>query len=436
MSPIRPKNLKTVKKYSPYYSGEEAERIRRRIGQKQVPIAPPPESTTLHPSIHVSSEIPQVTPSWLARYECIRSIGKGSFGEVVVIRRKPLSRPPTLFAAKISRKMLHRRYEKMSINAIRTKQNTAQRKDDKNVERRILASLPWSPFIAGIVNAFDDSRNLYQVLELGIHGTLHQYIHHRSLSPEHCRFYFINIALALEFLHSHGIIHRDLKPENIVMGADGYLMLTDFGNSQRVDSDNLWDEMGTLHYVAPECILNTVRKECVTATDWWSAACILFEMAAGKLAFPLRRANNDVEALTNCRTQIKNVAYRWPRRTAFHPDLRDLVDRMLVLEVEKRIASVTDDTGMNTQLRSHSFFQESDWKDIKEQRILAPYVPPSGCDPTQEWLENGVPWPEEAPGFTIVKPPIGQTYDIRTTYKNFAPERQAHLFPEPELFYY
>ena len=40
------------------------------------------------------------------------------------------------------------------------------------------------------------------------------------------------MVCALEYLHNHDIIHRDLKPENILMGADGHLLLTDFGLSK------------------------------------------------------------------------------------------------------------------------------------------------------------------------------------------------------------
>ena len=32
-----------------------------------------------------------------------------------------------------------------------------------------------------------------------------------------------------EYMHGLDIIYRDLKPENLLVGADGYLKLTDFG---------------------------------------------------------------------------------------------------------------------------------------------------------------------------------------------------------------
>lgn len=46
------------------------------------------------------------------------------------------------------------------------------------------------------------------------------------------RYYFAEIALAIEKLHETGIIHRDIKPSNIVLDSSGYLKLTDFGLSK------------------------------------------------------------------------------------------------------------------------------------------------------------------------------------------------------------
>ena len=36
----------------------------------------------------------------------------------------------------------------------------------------------------------------------------------------------------VEGLHVAGVIYRDLKPENILIGADGHIVLTDFGLSK------------------------------------------------------------------------------------------------------------------------------------------------------------------------------------------------------------
>ena len=52
------------------------------------------------------------------------------------------------------------------------------------------------------------------------------------LGHDRVRFYVAEIVEGVEGLHSAGVIYRDLKPENILIGADGHIVLTDFGLSK------------------------------------------------------------------------------------------------------------------------------------------------------------------------------------------------------------
>lgn len=60
------------------------------------------------------------------------------------------------------------------------------------------------------------------------------------------------VVLGIECLHEHNLVYRDLKPENVLLFKDGYVKLTDFGLSKRIeDGDKSNSLAGTKLYLAP-----------------------------------------------------------------------------------------------------------------------------------------------------------------------------------------
>lgn len=94
----------------------------------------------------------------------------------------------------------------------------------------------------------------------------------------------LQVARALEYLHSINVIYRDLKPENVNVSSGNKIKLMDFGIARSAD----WGiteagmAVGTAPYMAPE----QVRGETATAAvDIYAFGILLYELMTGKRPF-------------------------------------------------------------------------------------------------------------------------------------------------------
>ncbi|KAK3032068.1 hypothetical protein RJ639_036282 [Escallonia herrerae] len=133
------------------------------------------------------------------------------------------------------------------------------------------------------------------VTELLLGGTLRKYLlsmRPRCLDMRVAIGFALDIARAMECLHSHGIIHRDLKPENLLLTADRKTVkLADFGLAREESlTEMMTAETGTYRWMAPE-LYSTVtlrhgeKKHYNHKVDAYSFAIVLWELIHNKLPF-------------------------------------------------------------------------------------------------------------------------------------------------------
>ncbi|KAL6047984.1 protein kinase A catalytic subunit [Balamuthia mandrillaris] len=208
----------------------------RGFAQQPLPLAHPTASTHLSPAtppirggpLHPSTTpvpttfFPSPFPSAAATslsldyFVLLQTLGTGTFGKVRLCRHKATNK---FFCLKILSK------EKI----VRLKQTEHVRS-----EKSALAQISH-PFIVKLYATFQDSQNLYFLMEYVSGGELFSCIRRRGrLSNATSCFYAAEIILALRYLHSLNIAHRDLKPENLLLDSEGHIKLSDFGFAKQI----------------------------------------------------------------------------------------------------------------------------------------------------------------------------------------------------------
>jgi len=97
--------------------------------------------------------------------------------------------------------------------------------------------------------------------------------------------YFVQVLLALQYIHSERILHRDLKTSNLFLTKKASLVkLGDFGISRVLEGSvqAAITVVGTPYYMSPEICEN---KPYTFKSDVWSFGCVLYELCMLKHAF-------------------------------------------------------------------------------------------------------------------------------------------------------
>lgn len=195
------------------------------------------------------------------------------------------------------------------------------------------------PLVTRYFEHFDYGDYFCIVIEYCENGTLEDLIKQSRLTEQEARYYFIQIVLALDYLHNHArVIHGDLKAENLVLDRSNNLHICDFGSSIEVNESDMPTLYGSHHYMAPEVIAN---RPYTTGADIWSLGVLLFYCVTGELPF-----------VGNTHDQVyRKIVYsdvRFPPYLSYH--VKDLIKRMLNKNSDGRITI--------KEIIDHSWFSE------------------------------------------------------------------------------
>merc|ERR1719158_69035 len=151
--------------------------------------------------------------------------------------------------------------------------------------------------------------------------------------PEHMlMLWFVQLTLALNYIHQRHILHRDLKSSNIFMttsadksGLD--VKIGDFGISRVLEGtvDVAATVVGTPYYMSPEVCKS---EPYGYKSDIWALGCVLYEMCMLKHAF-------ESSSLLGLVYKIVSDAYD-PIPSFYSANLNDLIRRLLTKSADQR----------------------------------------------------------------------------------------------------
>jgi eukaryotic-like serine/threonine-protein kinase len=156
----------------------------------------------------------------------------------------------------------------------------------------------------------------------------------------------IQITSALVTAHTNGIVHCDIKPENIMVRHDGLVKVLDFGIARRTaptpGSHNSQSPFGapygvlagTPRYMSPEQARGHASDP---GSDLFSLGSVLYEMLAGRPAFPGSTASDTLAAvLGHNPAPLKTLQPKLPA------SLTAIVGRALKKDIRERYQSAAE----------------------------------------------------------------------------------------------
>lgn len=262
----------------------------------------------------------------LPRYEILKKIGRGTWGEVY--KAYDIWEQRELALKLLLKQALLKKFQG---------------------EFQLMSELQYP----GLAQAFDfgytQDKSAYFTMEL-VEGPTLCGIDFKQNLKKLCEL-ALKLVVVLDYVHSQGIVHCDLKPDNIRITKDPFgLKLLDFGLAEKLGSFAKTKPRGTLAYIAPEVLTNRKKDE---RADFYSLGIMLYELITGRLPFseddPIKLISAHVEKKPGSPSELSSSI---PQK------LNDLVLKLLEKSPQDRPSSSQLKKALYSLLDCKSGFEE------------------------------------------------------------------------------
>ncbi|MBO1347416.1 MAG: RDD family protein [Hormoscilla sp. GUM202] len=255
------------------------------------------------------------------RYEIIKPLGSGNFGQTYLARDRQRSGVPYCVVKKLQPQQ--------------TDPYTLQKATDMFVrEAKTLKILGKHDQIPSLWEDFQENQEFYIVQEWIDGHVLSEEFTGRQWTEKNVIQMLHDILEVLQFVHWQGVVHRDIKPSNIIRRKqDGKLVLIDFGAVKEVGSVVVNPQgqpptvIGTPGYMPREQD-NGIPE---FASDVYAVGVMAIQAIAGlpSSTLSLLKHNNNGQIM-------------WPNHISVSPQLRNIIDKMVRRDSQDRYPSAME----------------------------------------------------------------------------------------------
>ncbi|XP_048874277.1 serine/threonine-protein kinase Nek4 isoform X2 [Brienomyrus brachyistius] len=208
-------------------------------------------------------------------YTFVRVVGKGSYGEVNLVRHRTEGK-------------------QYVIKKLNLRMSSKRERRSAEQEAQLLSQLRHPNIVTYRESWEGEDCHLYIVMGYCEGGDLYHRLKQQKgelLLERQVVEWFVQIAMALQYLHEKHILHRDLKTQNIFLTKTNIIKVGDLGIARVLENQNDMAStlIGTPYYMSPELFSN---KPYNYKSDIWALGCCVYEMATLKHAFNAKDMNS------------------------------------------------------------------------------------------------------------------------------------------------
>ena len=203
---------------------------------------------------------PVISP--MDQYATVRKLGAGTYGSVFLCRSKATGRQCVM--------------KRMQLSTLNSKERRSALQ-----EANLLKQLDH-PNVVGYVDMYATRSKLFIYMQYCDGGDLEQRLAAEKRKGSHVSEaqaldWFVQMSLALQYLHSRRVLHRDLKTANVFLTRANIVKLGDLGVARVLSATAELAKtfVGTPYYLSPELLQS---QPYGPEADIWALGIIFYEI--------------------------------------------------------------------------------------------------------------------------------------------------------------